>query len=99
MTEDKQTAAAQYRVLMASRAPDIVKVTAPSGFVFKFRAQTAFNLIFEDDQLPTAQASEAIEQWEKDGVATKTERQKLLDKRRTLIGELREIERQIKEAS
>lgn len=34
-----------------------------------------------------------------EGVAPKTERQRLLDKRRTLIGKLKEIERQIKAAS
>lgn len=68
MSEQTQSAAGRYRQMMASRQPVIINVTAPSGFVFKRIKPSNFAIIFDAGELPQTAASEAAEEWQKDGL-------------------------------
>lgn len=63
-------AAAKYRELIAGRAPEIITVSVPSGFPFKFKKPNAFALIFDERAgLPQSAATIASEKWAAQGVS------------------------------
>lgn len=63
------TATSEYRGRTAEQpAPEIVDVTVPSGFVFKFRKPSAFSMLFTMGELPVAAANAAAEAWREAGV-------------------------------
>lgn len=66
----EMTAAERFKLHMAGRKDNapIVDVTAPSGFVYKFRKPSAFAMYFGMGRLPQVAASKAIEQWTEDGI-------------------------------
>lgn len=62
------TAAERYKKIAESRPIEIVDVKAPSGFIFKFKKPSKFALLFGAGELPEQAASEAVEDWEKQGL-------------------------------
>lgn len=60
---ETMTAAERYRELMKGREMETVDVTAPSGFVFKFRKPSKYGLLFSTYRLPQTAASQAAEAW------------------------------------
>jgi hypothetical protein len=62
----EQTAVEKYRALVADKPVASVQLTAPSGFVFKFKKPSKYGLIFAMNQLPQALSSGAIKAWEPD---------------------------------
>ncbi len=59
MNKQKSLSVAErYRQTIASRQPEIIDVTAPSGFIFKFQKPSKFALLFNGDMLQLAEPSE-----------------------------------------
>src|SRR5690348_16817527 len=75
MTQAKQqkAAGAAYRDHIKGRKAEIVDVTAPSGFVFKFEKPSKFSMLFNAGQLPLSAASAAMEKWKEEGVGPDSE--------------------------
>src|SRR5262245_33663135 len=59
----EQTAAEKYRELISSKKENIVDVTAPSGFVFKFKKPSLYGTLLSTNKLPGFVASKAAEAW------------------------------------
>jgi hypothetical protein len=72
-TAKKQSAANAYKRHVADKAVSLVDVTVPSGFVFKFRKPSAFQVLFQAGELPQSLSSAAVERWIEDGVVTPDE--------------------------
>lgn len=62
-----------YQSHIATKAPTIVDVHVPSGFVFKFEKPSKFSMLFAAGSLPQSAVAEAVSAWEKDGVFTPTD--------------------------
>jgi hypothetical protein len=61
MNKQKSLSAGEkYRQIIANRQPEIIEITAPSGFIFKFKKPSKFALLFIDGELP--QSAEAFEE-------------------------------------
>ena len=60
---DQQTAAERYRELAKAHPDKVVDLTAPSGFVFKFKKPSKYALLFSTQRLPQWAASKAAEAW------------------------------------
>lgn len=71
--KQEKTQAEKYRELLANRKVETIDVTAPSGFVFKFKKPSKYAMIFSTNRLPQFAASAAVELWDaektKDGKA------------------------------
>jgi hypothetical protein len=65
--KQQMSAGAAYQAHIKEKAPEIVDVTAPSGFVFKFQKPSRYEFLTAMDQLPMSATSKAIEAWQKDG--------------------------------
>ena len=61
------TAAERYREQRQIQ-PEIVDVTAPSGFVFQFQKPSKFSLLFRYNHMPTVAANGAVQKWIEQGV-------------------------------
>ena len=57
------TAAEQYRLQQADRPEEIVEVTVPSGFVFKFAKPSKFGMLFRYGKMPQSAANGAVQSW------------------------------------
>lgn len=66
--EEVASAAERYRLAKSTREVEIVDVTVPSGFVFKFEKPSKFRMLFEYGKLPQSATSTAIESWIEQGV-------------------------------
>ncbi len=66
----KLTAAEEYRRKRdaAQPEPELVTLTAPSGYEFIFHRPSRYDLIFNMGQLPLNAASRALEGWKEKGV-------------------------------
>lgn len=64
------TAAEKYRQSLRVDDSEIVDVTVPSGNTFQFRKPSKFAVLFGIGNLPQSAASQAAEQWQKDGLIT-----------------------------
>lgn len=62
-----------YLSHIAAKAPVIVDVRVPSGFVFKFEKPSKFSMLFASGSLPQAAVAEAVNEWQKDGVFKPTD--------------------------
>jgi hypothetical protein len=63
-----QTAAEKYRQQLNGNKAEIVDVTVPSGFVFKFEKPRKFQMLFEYGNLPQTAANGAVQSWIDQGV-------------------------------
>ena len=80
----EQTAASKYREYLASRPLELVDVKVPSGFVFKFRKPNALGIVM-NNELPQSVASDAVEEWKKQGVEVAEAEQSTETKEQTQI--------------
>ena len=62
------TVAERYRQIAETRETEIVDAKAPSGFIFKFKKPSKFALLFGAGELPETAASEAVEEWQRNGL-------------------------------
>lgn len=67
--EKELTAAQRYRQQQQATA-EIVDVTVPSGFVFKFEKPSKIGILFGMGQLPQFAASGAVQSWTEQDIAT-----------------------------
>jgi hypothetical protein len=72
-TAKKQSVANAYKQHVAGKELSLVDVTLPSGFVFKFRKPSAFQVLFQAGELPQTLSSAAVERWIEDGIITPDE--------------------------
>lgn len=63
------SAVERYRSHIESREAEIVDVTVPSGFVFKFKKPSKFSILFQLGSLPASAVNNAVEAWQKEGIA------------------------------
>ncbi len=68
MTEQKQSAAARYREMVAEIEPEIITVTVWSGATMKRIKPAAYTNIFELPSVPMQLADRAVEAWREDGL-------------------------------
>lgn len=64
----EMTAAEQYRLTLADKPAEIVDVTVPSGFTFKFEKPSKFGMLFRYGKLPQTAASGAVQSWIDQGI-------------------------------
>lgn len=57
------SAAEKYRLQQADRPEEIVEVTVPSGFVFKFAKPSKFGMLFRYGKMPQTAANGAVQSW------------------------------------
>lgn len=62
------TAADRYRQRSQSNEAEIVDVTVPSGFIFKFQRPSKFSMLFDMGNLPVTAVSSALQSWKADGI-------------------------------
>lgn len=60
--------AAMLREHIRTLESDVVDVTGPSGFVYKFKKPSKFAALFQLGRLPQSAASRAVEKWIASGV-------------------------------
>lgn len=66
--DDNASASDKYLAQLNGKKAEIVDVTVPSGFVFRFEKPAKFRMLFEYRQLPSAATSGAVQKWVDDGV-------------------------------
>lgn len=64
----QQKAAESYKQHIQARAPEIVEVRVPSGFVFQFKKPGVFGTLFGIGTLPQTASSGAVDEWVKQGI-------------------------------
>ncbi len=57
------TAAEKYRLQQSDRPEEIVEVTVPSGFIFKFAKPSKFGMLFRYGKMPQSAANGAVQSW------------------------------------
>ena len=62
------TAAERYRSQTEGREVEIVDVTVPSGFVFKFEKPSIFTMAFREGRLPQTASNGAVASWIEQGL-------------------------------
>ncbi len=62
------TATERYRLAQADNAAEIVDVTVPSGFTFKFEKPSKFGMLFRYGKLPQSAANGAVQSWIDQGI-------------------------------
>lgn len=63
-----ETAVDRYRRQLANTDEEIVEVTVPSGFVFKFAKPSKFGMLFRYGKMPQTAANGAVQKWIDAGV-------------------------------
>jgi hypothetical protein len=68
--KQQRAAGAAYRdhIKTKDAAPELVDITVPSGFVFKFEKPSKFSMLFAAGQLPLYATNKAAESWKDDGL-------------------------------
>jgi hypothetical protein len=68
--KQQQAPGAAYRnhIQAQSKEVELVDVTVPSGFTFKFEKPSKFSMLFAAGQLPLSATNKAVEGWREDGI-------------------------------
>jgi hypothetical protein len=66
--KNELTAAERLRQIATTRPLEIVELTAPSGFVYKFKKMNKFSLLFGAGELPQTATNGASGTWEQNGL-------------------------------
>ena len=67
-TETRVTAAEAYKRHVGEKEAEVVDVTVPSGFIFKFEKPSRYAMLFHAGRLPQMAATQAVESWKAKGL-------------------------------
>ncbi len=74
MTQELTAAERYRRQLEDTQIAEIVDVTVPSGFVFKFKKPSKLGMLFGIGNLPQIASSMAVDKWTKEGIVKSLEK-------------------------